>query len=104
MLTITPEAKSWLDQKEKSAITLIKKVAKVNSCSCSRVNYMDVKLGAPKGNDEAFTKLEVDGVDIYYEQNVQLPPEREITVKLNSMLGLKSLKVEGLFDNGFMNA
>lgn len=103
MIKITPEAKTWLEKKGLDSVTLIKRVARTSACSCSHVNYMDISFGVPEKNAEEFRKESVDGVNIYYQSKLQIPEDREVSIQLESIFGLKSLKVAGLFETGFMN-
>ena len=103
MIKITPEAKAWLEKKGQDTVTLIKRVARTSACSCSHLNYMDISFGVPEKNAEEFRKESIDGINVYYQSKLQIPDDREVSIQLESTLGLKSLKVAGLFDTGFMN-
>ena len=103
MIKITPEAKTWLEKKGHDTVTLVKKVARTSACSCSHVNYMDISFGGPEKKAEEFRKESVDGINVYYQSKLQIPEDREVSIELESILGLKSLKVAGMFETGFMN-
>ncbi len=95
MLTITPEAKTWLDQKKRDVITLERQVAKLNACCGTTLAYMDVYLRHPDVPDK-FQCETVDGITVYYPKNIKLPVDRDVVIGLKATLGIKSLKVEGL--------
>lgn len=104
MLKISPEAKAWLGKKGQSAITLVRQVAKVNTCCCSTINYMDVVLGKPEKEPAEYLKETIDGIDIYFQKRIKFPEDRDVTVELSNTLGLKSLKVTGMFQDGAITA
>ena len=104
MLKISPEAKAWLEKKERSAITLVRQVAKVNTCCCSTISYMDAVLGKPQKDPAEYHKETIDGIDVYFQQKIKFPEDRDVTIELSNTLGLKSLKVTGMFQGGAITA
>ncbi len=98
MLIITPEAKKWLDKKGCSAIILERQVVQTHTCSCSNLNYMKVRMGEP--TDKVNFRMEiVDGIAVYYSDKIKFPQNRDFRIELSSVLGLKSLKIEGVFQS-----
>ena len=98
MLIITPEAKKWLDKKGCSAIILERQVIQTHACSCTNMNYMKVQTGEPY--EKANYRVEsVDGIAVYYSDKIKFPQNRDFRIELSSVLGLKSLKIEGVFQS-----
>lgn len=102
MLKITPEANAWLTAKNCAMITMERQVAKINSCCSTTLAYTDVFLRQPDEPDK-FQSEAVDGITVYYPKTIKLPKERDVVIRLQSTLGIKSLKVEGLMERSDSN-
>ena len=98
MFTITPDAKDWLEKKGCSAIILERQVIQTHACSCTTMNYMKVQTGEPA--EKVNYKVEsADDIAIYYLDKIKFPQNRNFRIELSSVLGLKSLKIEGVFQS-----
>ncbi len=102
MIAITPEARTWLDQKKRDVVTLERQVAKLNACCATTLAYMDVYFHIPD-SPANFQSETVDGITVYYPKTIKLPADRDVVIELQSTLGIKSLKVEGLMQRSDTN-
>lgn len=55
----------------------------------------DISYGEPK-DAGGYRETVVDGVRVFLPIGVKLPEDRDVTLKLKSTFGFKSLTVEGL--------
>ena len=90
MIQISEQAREYI-QRKGGAVHLLQNP--YMSMCCGRMNLgPSVRVGKPK-DTEAYTLLAVDGSSVYLPPDFYSP--YELTISLNSILGFKSLVVEG---------
>ena len=90
---ITEKALNYLNKKEKHEITIEYPEYRA-SCECAFVQVPEIFAKKPK-SEENFRKTTIDGIDVYLSKQVALPTDNDITIDLDSFLGIKNLTVSG---------
>ena len=95
MMQIEKSALDWLRGKNRTQVTIDIDFVQINTCCCSRMITFDISYGEPK-DAAAYREIVIDGVRVFLPIGVKLPEDRDVTLKLKSTFGFKSLTVEGL--------
>lgn len=94
-IRIEEKALVWLAEKKRTQVLIDVEFVQINTCCCSRLITFNITYGAPKDPNAYWSEI-IDGIQVFLPESVKLPEEREVSIKLKSTLGIKSLTVEGL--------
>ncbi|TWH79081.1 CC/Se motif family (seleno)protein [Sedimentibacter saalensis] len=93
MIVITEKAINFLNKKGRREV-IIEYPEYRASCECAFVQVPEIFAKKPK-TEENYCKTVVDGVEVFLSKQVALPAENDVTIDLDSFLGIKSLTVSG---------
>lgn len=93
MIIINEKALNYLNKKEKHEITIEYPQYRTSS-ECAFVQIPEIFAKKPK-SEENFRKITIDRIDVYLSKQVVLPTDNDITIDLDSFLGIKNLTVSG---------
>lgn len=93
MIVITEKAINFLNKKGRHEV-IIEYPEYRASCECAFVQVPEIFAKKPKA-EENYCKTVVDGIEVFLSKQVTLPAENDVTIDLDSFLGIKSLTVSG---------
>lgn len=93
MIVITEKAINFLNKKGRREV-IIEYPEFRASCECAFVQVPEIFAKKPK-TEENYCKTVVDGIEVFLSKQVTLPAENDVTIDLDSFLGIKSLTVSG---------
>ncbi len=91
-VSISPEARKYLDEKGVGAISLGITALKIGCCGVLKFKDVEVSLGEPD-NVEGFWRRHVDGVAVFVDK--RLDPGEQVTVKHQKLWLLSFLYADG---------
>ena len=92
-ITISPQAKQYLEKKGKSAIRFEAQEHRMGGCAMG-IAEPSIHLGEPR-NAATFVVDEVDGIKVYTSFYLKPKKDGVIEVDLQKVLGFQSLVVSG---------
>ncbi|WP_019230409.1 CC/Se motif family (seleno)protein [Sedimentibacter sp. B4] len=93
MIVITEKAINFLNKKGRHEV-IIEYPEYRASCECAFVQVPEIFAKKPK-TEENYCKSVVDDIEVFISKQVTLPAENDVTIDLDSFLGIKSLTVSG---------
>jgi hypothetical protein len=93
MIVITEKAINYLNKKGRREVVIEYPEYRA-SCECAFVQVPEIFAKKPK-SEENYRKAVVDGIEVFLSRQVSLPTEDDITIDLDSFLGIKNLTVSG---------
>lgn len=93
MIRITPEALQYLKKKKKDHVIIEYPAYRTSCCSVS-VPMPELSLREPPKTGKYRVET-VDGIKVYVAMDVIMPENNDVTIELDSFIGIKSLELGG---------
>lgn len=90
MITLTPSALSYIEEKKASSITL--EIALAGGCCGAAIRSASVRLGTPH-KENTHKKVSVQGIDVYVPLFVR---DEDLTIDLDKFLVIPYLRLDGV--------
>lgn len=93
MIKITPDALQYLKKKNKTDV-IIEYPSHRTSCCGYNVPVPELELKVPS-KTKKYRLHEIDGINVHVAVDVIMPEKNDVTIELDSFLGVKSLVLGG---------